>query len=380
MNTIHSLILSGLMAGIVPTCIAESADDGKQANVQLAILLDTSGSMDGLINQARIHIWKIVNEMTLARQNGKMPRIEIALYEYGNNDNSRDWMRQVLPLTGDLDAVSEALFGLKITGSEEYCGTVIRKAVNELTWNTADPNALKMIFIAGNEEFDQGNVLPADAIKEALGKGITVNTIYCGNPQDSDSAGWSTGSRQGDGCFACIDHNAVKADPVTPYDEELAALGTQINGTYLAFGKAHVQRERAARQEAQDAFAVAASPAAMAQRTVVKGKAAYDNKSWDLIDAVKDTGAASVIQELAANDELPEQLRGKSEEEIKALVETKQKEREGMQQKISELNDKRNQWLQDNRKEQVQKESLDDAILKGIREQAVRRQFSFEAK
>lgn len=382
MNSIHTLILTGLMAGITLPAPAQSgaAPAEQQANIQLAILLDTSGSMDGLINQARSHIWKIVNEMTLARQKGKMPRIEIALYEYGNNDHNSDYMRQVLPLTGDLDAVSEALFGLSITGSSEYCGTVIRKASNELNWNTSDPNALKMIFIAGNEEFDQGNVNPKDAIKEALAKGITVNTIYCGAQGNSDASGWSAGSVQGDGCFACIDHNAVNADPVTPYDEELASLGGEINKTYLAFGGTRFRQEKLTRQAAQDANAMAASPTAMAERTLAKSNIAYENSSWDMVDAFKAGDDSALIQELVDKDELPEELKGKSEAEIKAVVQGKQKEREDIQNKIKELNGKRSQWLRDNSKQQVETESLDDAILKGIRKQAAERQFDFKSK
>ena len=31
--------------------------------IQMAILLDTSGSMDGLIEQAKAQLWKIVNEL-----------------------------------------------------------------------------------------------------------------------------------------------------------------------------------------------------------------------------------------------------------------------------------------------------------------------------
>ena len=47
--------------------------------------------MNGLIDQARTYLWKIVNDMTLARQNGKLPDIRLALYEYGNDGlSSRD--------------------------------------------------------------------------------------------------------------------------------------------------------------------------------------------------------------------------------------------------------------------------------------------------
>ncbi|MFR2287775.1 MAG: hypothetical protein ACLS9G_10290, partial [Akkermansia sp.] len=111
--------------GKAPGQAAAEKDD--RAVIQIALLLDTSGSMQGLINQARTYLWKVVNDMTLARQNGKLPAIQIALYEYGSGRlSSKDaWVRQVLPFTDDLDKVSDELFKLKTGGSEEYCGAVM---------------------------------------------------------------------------------------------------------------------------------------------------------------------------------------------------------------------------------------------------------------
>ena len=53
--------------------------------VQIAILLDTSDSMDGLIGQAKTQLWNVVNEFIRARKNGRPPAIQVALFEYGKN-------------------------------------------------------------------------------------------------------------------------------------------------------------------------------------------------------------------------------------------------------------------------------------------------------
>ena len=66
-------------------------------------------------------------------------------------------MRLILPLTDDLDRVSEELFTLKTNGGEEYCGCVIRDAVKRLDWSRSG-DVYKAIFIAGNEPFTQGPV------------------------------------------------------------------------------------------------------------------------------------------------------------------------------------------------------------------------------
>ncbi|HWW60799.1 MAG TPA: hypothetical protein VN181_05465, partial [Thermoanaerobaculia bacterium] len=123
----------------------------KKPVIQVAILLDTSNSMDGLIDQARTQLWRVVNEFATAKKNGTTPDLYVALYEYGNAGLAaeRGYIRRVLPLTTDLDRVSEELFALKTNGGDEYCGHVIAEATKGLAWSTKSDD-LKVIFIAGN--------------------------------------------------------------------------------------------------------------------------------------------------------------------------------------------------------------------------------------
>src|ERR1700712_4938373 len=69
-----------------------------QPKIQVAILLDVSGSMDGLIEQAKAQLWNMVNTMGKARCTGNTaPQIEIALYEYGRttNDARKGYVKQI---------------------------------------------------------------------------------------------------------------------------------------------------------------------------------------------------------------------------------------------------------------------------------------------
>ncbi len=152
--------------------------------VQIAILLDTSGSMSGLIDQARAELWSIVNEFILSERGGRQPEIQVALYEYGNMGLSSEtgWIRRIVPLTTDLDKVSEELFALKTNGGDEYCGWVIRDATQKLAWSSS-PEDLKVIFIAGNEPFTQGPVDYREVCRAAIARGVIVNTIHCGGEQ-----------------------------------------------------------------------------------------------------------------------------------------------------------------------------------------------------
>src|SRR5688572_11377607 len=98
--------------------------------IQVALLLDTSGSMDGLIDQAKSQLWRIVNELSAARKYGAAAKVEIALYEYGKQTVSAEqgYVRRILAFTGDLDRVSEELFALTTNGGDEYCGKAIQSA------------------------------------------------------------------------------------------------------------------------------------------------------------------------------------------------------------------------------------------------------------
>ncbi|MCC7095030.1 MAG: VWA domain-containing protein, partial [Ignavibacteriaceae bacterium] len=158
--------------------VAKSNSNPTSSNIQLAILLDTSNSMDGLIDQAKTQLWKIVNEMSRSKCNGKKTNLSVALYEYGNDGLSsmEGYVRLITPFTNDLDKISEELFNLKTNGGSEYCGTVISEALRDLKWNK-DDNNYKVIFIAGNEPFDQGEKDYKDACKSARNKDIIVNTI-----------------------------------------------------------------------------------------------------------------------------------------------------------------------------------------------------------
>src|SRR5688572_506632 len=128
--------------------------------IQAAILLDVSGSMNGLIEQAKSMLWNTVLTLGKAQcQDKSSPQVELALYEYGrtNNDVAKGYVKQLSPFTSDLDEVSKILFSLTTNGGDEYCGQVIYSSIDELKWETT-PESYKVIFIAGNEDFLQGDL------------------------------------------------------------------------------------------------------------------------------------------------------------------------------------------------------------------------------
>src|SRR5262245_51195249 len=125
-------------------------------SIDLALCLDTSGSMEGLIDAARRKLWEIVNVLGTARP---QPVLRVALLTFGSEGSEETgWVLVQTPFTTDLDLVSEKLFALKTRGGTEYVGRVVKRAVEGLTWGGAD--SVKILFVAGNESADQDRAAP----------------------------------------------------------------------------------------------------------------------------------------------------------------------------------------------------------------------------
>ena len=309
--------------------------------IQVAILLDTSSSMDGLIDQAKSRLWNIVNTLTTLRFKGKTPEIQIALYEYGNDNlkASDGYVRLVTPLTTDLDLISEKLFALTTNGGLEYCGTVINKASNDLKWSTNESD-IHLIYIAGNEEFTQGKISYKEAISDALRKNITINTIHCGDRNDGINGKWKDGADKGNGKFFNIDHNARVRYVTTPYDDRINQCNVRLNATYISYGSAGESKK--INQAAQDKNAESISLANKAERIVSKAKVVYKNESWDLVDLAAENEKA--LSEIKQSD-LPKELQEKSEAEVKAHVAQKKEERAAIQKEIETLAKQRQAYI-----------------------------------
>jgi len=347
----------------------------KKPLVQMAILLDTSGSMSGLIDQARIELWAIVNEFIFAKRNGLEPEVQVALYEYGKSslDVKDGYIRMIVPFTTDLDKVSEELFALKTNGGSEYCGQVIKEATQSLKWSPS-PDDLKVIFIAGNEPFTQGPVDYRQACRAAISKAIVVNTIHCGTPGDGLAGHWKDGAALADGRFLNINHNRAVVHIEAPQDKEIAVLSAKLNDTYIAYGAAG--RLASERQAAQDLNAASASKEAAIQRALSKSSSFYRNESWDLVDALKGDQTKLADIETGA---LPENMQKMTPEERKVYVEAKTQERAEIQQRIQELNAQRKNYVAaEMKKRHKDANTLGSAIIMAVREQAVGKNLSFE--
>lgn len=346
----------------------------KDQSIQLALLLDTSNSMDGLIDQAKSQLWRIVNELAAAKcADGKKPNIKIALYEYGNDGlpSSEGYIRLVSGLTDDLDVISEKLFALSTNGGNEYCGQVINTSLKQLAWSTS-ANDLKMIFIAGNEPYTQGSVSYRTASAVAREKGIVVNTIFCGPYDEGVSTSWKDGADITGGSYMSIEQNRRTVYVPSPYDDRISALNEKLNNTYVYYGSSGASKKEL--QAVQDSNAGSYGEANKVERAVSKSSHAYKNSSWDLVDAAKEN--EEVIAK-AKDEDLPKEMKGMTIAQRQAYVKEKATERKKIQDEILALNKKRQEYIAANTPKAESDNMLDAVMIKAVREKAKTKNLSF---
>lgn len=354
--------------------IIRNPREASRRTVELAICLDTSGSMDGLIEAAKLKLWDIVNDLALATPT---PRLRVALLTYGNDGHVAEdgWVHIDSPFTEDLDEVSRQLFALRTNGGTELVGRVLREAGERLEWTPSD-STLKLVVVAGNESADQDQTFRyPDVCKSLISRGIMVNAIYCGNPADEIAPGWREVALLADGHYAAIDHNNGNIVIASPFDNKLAELSSAINTTYLPYGEKGAWG--AMNQAEQDSNAQSLNTATAAQRCATKGSELYSNVGWDLIDACKqeDFKLADVKDEL-----LPEAMRGMTLEQKLAYITEMGKKREAVQKQIADFAAKRQAYVNEEmKKHQTDADRSFDTALRGaIRAQAQSKGFKFK--
>lgn len=338
--------------------------------VDLAICLDISGSMDGLINAARQNLWAVVNDLATLQPT---PTLRVALVTFGcsAHDAEKGWVKVETDFTTDLDLVSQKLFALATNGGDEYVARVVQTALDELHWSPPQ-GALQLLFVAGNEAATQDPKVEAAAMsKAAIARGIVVNTVYCGDENHTDAAAWREVAKLADGQFASIQQDSAVVI-TTPLDGKLAELSTAMNATYVPYGK---EREVwASNQVAQDGNASVLNSAAAAQRCQTKAGGLYQNSHWDLVDALDD---AKFQLETVKKEDLPEALRALSLADLRAHVAVQKQKRDELKAQVAAIGKERDAFLQVelDKLGKAGNQRFEKAVLESVRLQAEARGF-----
>lgn len=364
-SRIVSLVLTALLAAATPLAAQETRP------VDVVVVLDTSGSMENLLDATRARLWDVVNEL------GRMeptPELRVGLISFGTEKATEEqgFIIRHIDLTDELDHAYAELMELTIGGGEEYVGRALNEAVDDMSWSR-DRDALRVVFVAGNEPADQGDEDFRVAAGVARDRDIIVNALYAGNREQGVVEKWHEVAKTGEGNFSAIDPAVSTIQIATPQDELLLRLNGSLNTTYVPYGEKGAAG--LANQIAQDSNASRLGVQSCSSRIVAKGGALYNNASWDLVDKSLEEGFDWAM--LSSSD-LPEELRAMSDEERSGFIDAKRVERERIQRKIQEASAAREAFVQQARAERLLDPGLGEAMRHVIREQAAAKGFACE--
>src|SRR5689334_24927593 len=106
------MMLLVALVGISFSAFAEEKKAGeKKPQVQVCFVLDTTGSMGGLIEGAKAKIWTIANQIVKQKPT---PEVKIALIGY--RDRGDQYITKLFDLTDDIDAVFKNLTAFQADG------------------------------------------------------------------------------------------------------------------------------------------------------------------------------------------------------------------------------------------------------------------------
>ena len=210
---------------------------GAKPTIELVFVIDTTGSMGGLIEGAKQKVWGIVNEVM---KSSSKPEVRMGLVAY--RDHGDAYVTQVTPVTRDLDSIYNTLMGYQAVGGgdgPEDVRQALADGVHKVGWSPRSPNLAQILFLVGDapphDDYSNEPDTVASAL-EAVKSGILVNTIQCGNMPGTDLV-WKKISRAGEGQYFAIAQDGGVVAIATPYDAELARLGSNVGGTYMAYGR-----------------------------------------------------------------------------------------------------------------------------------------------
>jgi uncharacterized protein YegL len=356
---------------------APPAEKSEGATLEMVFVLDTTGSMGGLLDGAKQRIWGIVNEVM---QEPSSPTVRVGLVAY--RDVGDSYVTQVLPLTNDLDKVYSTLMDYHADGGGDWAENVRRglaDGVSRAGWSERSADSTRIIFLVGDapphdDYQNEPDTLATTA--EAVRAGMVVNTVQCGDAADTRRA-WQEIARRGEGQYFAIAQDGGVQSIATPFDARLSELGGRLGATYMAYGggagpSGIGYRQKAAEDQARVETRVSmnASAPAAAERAVNKAL----NKDAYVGDLLQSVENGTLKLDALKDEDLPDELQKLPPADRKREVEKRLAERRKVREEIVTLSKKRDEFIAAERKKtSAGKAGFDTAVATALKEQMARR-------
>jgi len=351
----------------------------QRSTIDVVFVLDTTGSMTGLIQAAKEKIWSIASTMASAQS---APEIRMGLVAY--RDRGDAYVTKVLDLSDDLDSMYARLMDFQADGGgdgPESVNQALHDAVHSMSWSQ-DQNTYKVVFLVGDAppHMDyQDDVKYPDTLAAAVKKGIVVNAIQSGqNPVTT--TGWQQIAQLGQGRYFQVAQAGDAVAIATPFDKKIAVLSEKLDHTRLYYGDAEEKEKQRSKVDATDKLHATSSFASRARRAAFNTSKSGEANFLGEGELVDDIASGRVELADIEQDQLPEAIKAMAPTQQKALIEETAHRRNELQQQIGELSEKRSDFL----KKKVEeaggaRDSLDEKIYSAVREQAGKKGLRYEA-
>ncbi|NNJ95093.1 MAG: VWA domain-containing protein [Halobacteria archaeon] len=351
----------------------------ERARVDVVFVLDTTGSMSGLIQAAKEKIWSIATTLASAQS---APEIRMGLVAY--RDRGDAYVTRVVDLSSDLDSMYATLMDFQAQGGgdgPESVNQALHDAIHKVSWNQQD-GTYKVVFLVGDAppHMDYPNdVKYPVTLRAAKAKGIVVNAIQSGQ-MSSTTPAWQRIASLGNGNYFQVENSGNAVAIATPYDEKLATLSARLDDTRLYYGNREEKEKQRRKTEAADKLHAASSVESRARRATFnssKSGAANFLGEGELVDEV--TSGRVELSDID-RDELPAPMQTMAPEEQAKVIRETAERRNQLERQITELTRERADYLDKKVKEAGgAKDSLDDKIYRAVQEQAGRLGLTYEA-
>jgi len=351
-----------------------------QPQIEVVFVLDTTGSMSGLIKAAKEKIWSIAGTMAQANT---APQIKMGLVAY--RDRGDAYVTQSIDLSDDLDSMYAKLMDFRAAGGgdgPESVNQALYDAVHKMSWNQ-DASTYKVIFLVGDAPAHmdyQDDVPYPQTIKIARDKGIIVNAIQSAN-HIKTTRNWQRIASLGQGNYFQVEQSGNGVAIKTPYDADLARLSSQMDQTRMYYGNAQDKLKQRAKVAASTKLHRESSEASQARRATYNASVSGKRNFLGDKELIAEIAAGDIALESIDEAALPAEIQAMKAQERQAFIEDKATTRKKLSLEIKALAAKRDAYL----KQKVEaaglgKRSLDAQIFDAIREQSATKGLVYEKK
>ncbi|WP_420133109.1 vWA domain-containing protein [Rhodopseudomonas sp.] len=329
--------------------------------VEVAFVLDTTGSMSGLIEGAKRKIWSIATAIVDSN-----PDADIRMGLVAYRDIGDDYVTRSVELTADIQDLYARLLELQARGGGDWPESVneaLDVAVNKLKW-TSGSDTRRIVFLVGDApphmDYAQDTKYPT-TLAVARQKDIIVNAVQAGSAEDTERV-WHEIAEGGRGRYIPIPQDGGQVVIIqTPYDDDIIILQKEINGTVIPYGPAPLQKRTENKMRQLSEVAAAAPAAASDMASYLNKRAATSSEAV--------TGGGDLVGDIAAgrqklgdvkDADLPASLRALPAEQRAVQIDAQISKRQSLNAKLAALVKQRDDYLRNHRDKQPKQASSFD--------------------